>query len=255
MTGYRELLEKEVIEAWRTYRLAIIVGLFVMLGILSPVVTRFLPDIIRTFAPPDFVIDLPELGLPEVIDQLLKNVLQFGALAAILVTMGTVAGERERGTAALILAKPVSRAAFLWAKFVALAMVFGLGVGLAIGGAWLYTAVLFEAPAPVPWMALGAVIWLSTMVYVSITFLGSTLADTPLGGAAIGFAGLILLSLASIAPPLTTWLPAGLLGVAKAVALESVGPDLDPPRTISISVGIIGGCLLLAWLRFRRREL
>ena len=255
MTGYRVLLEKEAIEAWRTYRLGIVCGLFVVLGILSPVVTRYLPEIIRAFAPPGFQIDLPPLGVSDVIDQLLKNVIQFGALAAVLITMGSVAAEKERGTAALILAKPVSRVAFLWAKFVALGMIFGLATILAVVAAWLYTTLLFVAPPVLPWISMGIIIWLATMVYVSITFLGSAALGSPLGAAAVGFAGLIGLSLASIISTLNPWLPAGLVDVAKAVALEEASADLDPPRTIAMSLTLIAIALGLAWWRFRREEL
>lgn len=255
MTGYRPLLAKELTEAWRTYRLGIVGGLFVVLGILSPVVTRYLPEIIRAFAPPGFEIELPTPGVPDAIDQLLKNVGQFGALAAILMTMGSVAGEKERGTAALVLAKPVSRSAFVWAKFVALAVIFAFATALAVVGGWLYTAWLFEPPPVVAWIELALVVWLSTMVYVSITFLGSTAARSPLGAAAVGFGGLIGLSLASIVPTLSSWLPAGLFGVAKALALGVVAPEVDPPRTIAVSFALIAACFGVAWWRFRREEL
>ena len=255
MTGYRILLEKEVIEAWRTYRLGIVCGLFVVLGILSAVVTRYLPELVRVFAPQDFEIGLPAMGVADVVDQFLKNVVQLGALAGVLMTMGTVAGEKERGTAALVLAKPVSRAGFLWAKFVALGMVFGLATVLAVVGAWLYTALLFERPPILPWISMAMVVWLSTMVYVSITFLGSAALGSPLAAAAVGFAGLIGLSLASVVTTLNPWLPAGLVDVAKAVALEEGSPDLDPPRTIAMAVGLIAVSLGLAWWRFRREDL
>jgi ABC-2 type transport system permease protein len=255
MTRFRPLLAKELVEAWRTYRLGIVGGLFLVLGILSPVVTRYLPEIIRAFAPPGFEIGLPTPGLTDAIDQLLKNVGQFGALAAILVTMGSVAGEKERGTAALVLAKPVSRSAFLWAKFVALGVIFAVATSLAVASAWLYTAWLFESPPVLAWIELALVVWLSTMVYVSITFLGSTVARSPLGAAAVGFGGLIGLSLASVVPTLTSWLPAGLFGVAKALALGVAAPEVDPPRTIAVSFGLIAACFGLAWWRFRRAEL
>ena len=255
MTGYRVLLEKEVIEAWRTYRLGIVCGLFVILGILSPIVTRYLPQIVRVFAPADFEIGLPEMGVVDVLDQLLRNVAQVGAFAAILLTMGSVAGERERGTAALVLTKPVGRAVFLWAKFVALGMVFGLATGLAVLAAWLYTALLFERPPILPWISMAMVIWLSTMVYVSITFVGSAVLRSPIGAAAVGLAALVVLSLGSSVSTLNPSLPAGLIDVAKAVALEEISPDLDPARTVAVSVGVIAVSLTLALLRFRREEL
>ncbi|HEX4897000.1 MAG TPA: hypothetical protein VFV53_01425, partial [Candidatus Limnocylindrales bacterium] len=145
---------------------------------------------------------------------------------------------------------------FLVSKLAAIGLLFGLAIGLATVGAWLYTTYLFEPVPAWPWAQMAGVIWLSTMVYVSITFLGSVLMRSSLGAAGFGFAGLIALSLASIVPTLTTWLPAGLIPVAKAVALgTSRDPELHPDRTIGISMAIIVVAVVLAWLRFRREEL
>jgi ABC-2 type transport system permease protein len=254
MTGYRELLEKEIVEAWRTYRIVIVCALFAVIGIVTPVLVRNLPDLFAMFAPPDFELGLEEMGLPDVVDQLLRSVSQLGALAAILLTMGSVAGEKERRTAALVLTKPVSRFAFLMAKLVSIAMVLALATGLGILAAWLYTSLLFEQPPVMPWLQLALLIWLSIMVFAAITFLGSTLVRSTLGAAAIGLAGLIALSLASTISTVATWLPTGLVDVARSIALEEESPDLDPSRTIAISIAVIVGCLLLAWLRFRREE-
>ena len=255
MTGYRELLEKEMVEAWRTYRLGVVAALFLVLGVTAPVLTRFLPDIIKAFAPAGINVDIPDLGISDVLDQLLKNLIQFGALAAILVTMGSVAAEKERGTAAFVLAKPVTRTAFLGAKIVSIGMIFAVATALAVAGAWVYTGLLYFSPPVLPWIKLGVVIWLSTMVYVSITFLGSVLMRSSLGAAGVGFAGLIALSLASVVPILSTWLPAGLVAVAKSVALEESSADVHPIRTVAACALIVGGCLFLAWLRFRNEEL
>src|SRR5260221_7208019 len=144
MTGYHSLLEKEVVEAWRTYRLAVICALFLALGIVAPLTTRYLPNIIAAFAPSGFQVSLPPLGVPDVIDQLLKNIVQFGALAASLTTMGAVASEKERGTAALVLTKPVPRLAFLMAKLPASGLLFGLAIALPTVRAWLSTTYLFD---------------------------------------------------------------------------------------------------------------
>jgi ABC-2 type transport system permease protein len=255
MNGYRELLEKEMIEAWRTYRFGVVVALFLVLGITAPILTRYLPDIIKAFAPAGFNVEVPDVGIADVLDQLLKNVVQFGALAAILVTMGSVASEKERGSAAFVLAKPVSRTAFLCAKVVAIGMTFAVAIALAVAGAWVYTGLFFDSPPVLPWIKLGVVIWLSTMVYASITFLGSVVMRSSLGAGAVGFAGLIALSLASIVPFFATYLPAGLVSVAKAVALGEVSSDLHPLRTIGVSALIVTACLSAAWAWFQREEL
>ncbi len=255
MTGYRAMAEKELLEAWRTYRLQVVAGLFLILGIVSPLTTKYLPDIIRTFAPPGFDVTMPPAGVADVLDQYLKNLVQFGALAAILVTMGMVATEKERGTAAFLLEKPLSRAAFLAAKVVAVGILFAIAIALGTVAAWLYTAMLFETPPVVGWVEMAVVLWLSTMVYASVTFLGSVLTRSSLAAAGIGFAGLIVLSLASVVPTLSTWLPAGLTTVAKSLALQEWSPDVEPLRTIAVAVGIVVLVLGGSVVAFRRQEL
>lgn len=255
MTGYRLLLEKEVIEAWRTYRLGVVAALFVVLGIAVPVLTRYLPEIVRFFAPSDFEIGLPDMGPADVVDQLVRMLVQFGSIAAVLVAMGSVAGERARGTAALVVSKRVTRFAYVWSKFVAMAMVLGLGTGLAVLAAWLYTGLVYGVQPSLPWIQLALVVWLALLVPAALTLLGSTVAPTPLGAGAFGVAVLVALSLVALVPTLTAWLPPGLLDVARAAALEEVSPDLDPPRTILASIVVVVAALGLAWARFRRVDL
>ena len=252
--GYRELLTKEIVEAWRTYRLGVLCGLFIVLGIAVPVLVRFLPRLLRLLGARRGELDLEQAGVAGVISLLTDNLILLGAVAAVLVTMGAIAGERRRGTLALLLARPISRAAVLWAKFVALGMSFGLAIGLAILAAWLYASILYEPQPALPWLQLGAVVWLSAMAYVAVTLFGSVVAPTTLGAGAIGAAFLGAMSVASSVAPAARLLPAGLAEVAHAVGLEDVSPDLVPAITIAASIGVIGVALLLAWWRFRRLE-
>lgn len=255
MTGYRQMLWKELRESWRTWRLAVVVLLFLGLGVSAPIVTKLLPDIVKALGPTNVEINIGTPSVTDVVGQLLKNLVQFGALAAILLTMGTVATERERGTAAFVLSKPVTRTAFLAAKLVAIGVVFAVAIGLAVAGAWLYTWILFERPSITAWAEMAAILWLSTMVYASITLLGSVLARSSLGAAGIGFLGLIALSLLSIVPNLQSWLPAGLSSVAQSLALRATGADVEPVRTIVVSSAVAVVACALAWWRFRQVEL
>jgi ABC-2 type transport system permease protein len=253
MHGYRELLEKEVIEAWRTYRLGVVCGLAVLLGIVAPLVVRYLPDI-AGLGRGAGELGPDESSLPDVLDLFLRNLLLFGGLAGVLLGMGAIAGERERGTLSLVLAKPIGRAAFLWAKLVGIALVLGAGVALAVLAAWLYSAMLFQPTSAQPWVAMAFVAWLSTMVAASIAFAGSAIATSSLGAGAIGLAALAILTVGSTIAPLNAWLPTGLFDVALAAGLQEVSPDLDPARTIAISLAVIGVAFAIAWWRFRDAE-
>lgn len=253
MHGYRELLEKEVIEAWRTYRLGVVCALFVLLGIAAPVLTRYVPALVN-LGQGGGELGLEEMGLPDVLDLFLRNLLLFGGLAGLFLAMGAVAGERERGTLSLVLAKPIGRAAFLWAKLVGVGLVLGAGIALAVLAAWLYSAMLFQATPVQPWVALASIAWLSTMVTASVTFAGSVVATSSAGAAAIGLGWLALIGLGSTIATLNTWLPSGLFDVALAAGLQEVSPDLDPARTIAVSLGVITTAFVLALWWFRRAE-
>lgn len=251
--GYRELLAKEIVEAWRTYRLALLCGLFAVIGIAAPLLVRFLPRLLRLFGA-EGELGLEAVGIADVLTVLVGNITLVGTIAAILLTMGTVAGERRKGTLALVLSRPVSRAAVIWAKFVALGMVFGLAIGLAVLGAWLYSALFFSPQAALPWGQLGAVLWLSAMVHVAVTLFGSVVAPTPLGAAAVGLAYVAAMSLAATIASLARFLPVGLGEVARAVALEEASLDLEPGVTVGVSVAVIAVALGAAWLRLRRMD-
>lgn len=255
MRGYRTILEKEVIEAWRTYRIVVVCGLFSFLGVAVVLETRFLPTLTRLFGQLDPELRVGPTGVPEVVEAFVRVLWQAGPLAGVLLAAGGVATERRRGTAAFVLSKPVSRVAYLWAKFVADALVLGLGIALAVLSVWLYVG-LFFGPQPVDtWAELAALAWLSSLAVVAITLLASTIARSASGAAAIGIATIVALGAASSIVTLNRWLPTGLGEVGQALVLGEVGGDLDPGRTLAMTVGIGVVALIVAWLRFRRMDL
>jgi ABC-2 type transport system permease protein len=253
--GYRAVLEKEIVEAWRSYRIAVVCGLFVVLGIALPIVVQSVPAITGLFGQVDPEIGVDQTGVPDVLDVLVRLLWQLGAVAAILLAMGSIATERAAGTAAFVLAKPVSRSAFVWAKFVALGMILGLALGLAVIACWGYVSLLFERQSVTDWAQLWLLAWLSALVYGAITMAASSAARSPLGAAAIGFAAFAIVGLASTVITLNPWLPTGLSEIAQATVLGELGPDLDPGRTVTASIGLIVVALGIAWLRFRREDL
>jgi ABC-2 type transport system permease protein len=253
MTGFAPLLRKELLEQWRTTRLPVVATVFLLVGLSSPLLARFTPEIIKAVGGDQFQIVLPPPTAADAYDQLAKNLGQFGALIAVLLAMGSVATEKERGTAALILTKPASRGAFLVAKLVAIATTLGISTAIAAAGAWFYTLVLFE-PLPLAGFAAAAILqWLALVAYAAITFVGSTLTRSAMAAAGLGVAAFIGLGILGIVPAIGRYLPAGLGAPARSLALGQTGVDVLGP-TIA-SVVLIGTLVGLAWLAFRRQEL
>jgi ABC-2 type transport system permease protein len=253
MTGLRALLYKELLEQWRTSRLPVVATVFLLVGLASPLLARFTPEILKAVGGDQFTVALPTPTAADAYDQLAKNLGQFGALIAILLSMGSVATEKERGTAALILTKPASRGAFLLAKLVAIAATLGLSAAIAGAGAWFYTLVLFE-PLPVAGFAAAMILeWLALLAFAVITFLGSTLTRSALAAAGLGVAALIVLGIVGIIPSVGRYLPTGLGAPARALALGQTGVDALGPTVASLA--LVGALAAVAWLAFRRQEL
>jgi ABC-2 type transport system permease protein len=254
MSGLRTFLAKELTEHWRTRRLLVLAIVFIAFGVASPLLARYTPELISSLAADEgVVIEVPPPTMADAAAQVVRNLGQTGVLAAILLAMGSVASEKERGTAALWLTKPMSRGAFLAAKAIGLATVLGVGmVGAAIGS-YLYTSLLFETPSVGGWSAMTGLLLLQMVAYAAVTFLGSTLTRSPLGAAALGIAALTVIALVGALPVVGAWTPGGL-----AEAALALGTDAPPERLLQpvvATLALIAAAFGISWLAFRRQEL
>jgi ABC-2 type transport system permease protein len=206
-------LRKELLELWRTRKFIIVLAVLVGFGMLSPILAKITPDLLKSMGENQMqgiTITIPEPSTKDAIDQFVKNLTQFGLLLAVLMSFGVIVGERERGQAALIFAHPLPRTIFVLAKFVALAILFGVGIVLSGTAAYAYTAILFDPPNVAGYIALVGLMYLWLLALIAVSLLASTLGRTVLaaGGIAFLFVVFFLLggTLATLAPgTLNTW--------------------------------------------------
>jgi ABC-2 type transport system permease protein len=253
MIGLGSMLRKELLEQWRTRRILVVSVVFSALGIGSPLLARYTPELVKVLAGEQFQIVLPPPTAADAVSQFLKNVGQAGVLSAILLAMGSVAVEKERGTAALLLTKPVSRGAFLLAKLLAIGTTLLVGVLLAAIGGFYYTAILFEALPPLGWAAMAGLLLLGLVAYASLTFLGSALTRSSLAAAAIGIGAMIVLAVVSALPAIGPFTPGGLNAPGAALAVgKEPGAVIGP---LLVNLAGVSAIFAVAWLAFRRQEL
>jgi ABC-2 type transport system permease protein len=133
---------------------------------------------------------IPEQTVVDAIAQYVKNIEQFGILLALLLSMGLVAVEKERGTAALMLSKPLGRGNFILAKFLGVAVILLAALLVAALGGYYYTLFLFEALPLGNWLALNGALLLVFLVVAAITLLFSTLFNSQAAAAGAGLGSL-----------------------------------------------------------------
>jgi ABC-2 type transport system permease protein len=247
-------LRKELIEQWRSYRLVVVGVVLLVFGFASPLLAKYGPEIIRLALPEgeEILKLIPSPTAADAVSQYLKNISQFGILLAVLMAMGSVAQEKDKGTAALMLVKPMPRGVFLAAKMVALGLTFAVGMVLAGAACYYYTMLLFEALSLPAWLALNGLLLLFILVYVALTLLCSTLSQSQVVSGALAFGFLVVLSALGAVPRLGEYMPGRLNAWAGSLF---VGEGVSAWPALAVSAGLIIAALLAAWLIFERQEL
>jgi ABC-2 type transport system permease protein len=254
VSGLAVLVRRELLEQRRTSRLLVVLAVFAVIGIISPLTAFYLNEIIAAVGGGQIDITFPPPTAADAVAQLIKNAGQFGGFIAVLLTMGAVVTEKERGTAAMILTKPATRSAFLVAKVAAIGLLLAISVAVAFGLAAGYTAVLFEALPLTGVVASAAVLWLSLAVFAALTFLASTVAPSAIVAGGVGLAALLATGIVGALPGLGPWMPTGLWGAAQALALGQP-PAADVVGPVLLNAGICVAAVALAVVAFRRQEL
>jgi ABC-2 type transport system permease protein len=168
--------------------------------------------------------------------------------------MGSVAWEKERGTAGMIMTKPASRAAFLAAKLTAISLNLGLAVILGCGLGYVYTTVLYPSAFPLDgYVAMAAIMWWTLVIFTAITLLGSTISRSAIAAAGLGMVALLVLGILATIPVIGPWSPLALLTPASNLALgEDAGNFLGP---LLFNIAVVPALFGVTWLAFRRQEL
>ena len=252
--NFMVVFRKEMQEQWRTHKVLIVVAVLFFFGLTSPLLAKYTPEMLAAIPniPAGLSGIIPTPTVADAIGQYVKNLSQFGILLALLMSMGSVAQEKERGTAALILTRPVPRGTFLLAKFAGLALTFAVSLLVAGLGCWFYTYLLFEA---LPWgafLAQNGLMLLVFLVYIAMTLLCSTLVRSQAGAGGLAFGGLILLAGLGAIPRMTEYLPGQLFSWGMSLSL---GIEKTAWPALWVSLGLIVVFLGVAIFIFQRQEL
>jgi ABC-2 type transport system permease protein len=253
MTAFARFFAKELREIFRTWRLPVVGGLVLFFAISGPVLAMLTPELLRSVqsSQPGVVIQVPEPTWIDAYAQWVKNLSQIVAFAAIIAVAGSVASEIASGTAAIVVTKPVSRTAFVFAKWGAFYSMLAPVVLLGAGATQLVTyAVFSEAPAERLWAA--TLVWLAFAgVLSAVGVLFSCLVST-LAAAALTMAAFVVISVAAIWRPLAEFTFAG-LAIAPQAILAADRPALAWPLATAAAAVVL--LLATAAFAFGRREI
>jgi len=235
---------KELRQAWRTKRVLVVWAVFLAFGMLSPLIAYFIPEVFSSVEGMEMFADLiPTPTAFDAMTQYLKNLSQFGFILAVLLAMGAVVGEKERGVAAMILSKPMARWAFITSKFAAQFVIYLGGFLLAAIGAYYYTLFLFGSLEMGSFLLLNGLLLLWLLTFVGLSLLGSTLGRSTVAAGGIGLGLCVVQMLAGNIPRWGGLLPGGLMSWATLLAQKAAGvsPGADAAALLSGAAAGQGG--------------
>lgn len=254
MTGFRAFLGKEIAETVHTWRIWVLPGFLLFSAVTAPLITYFMPTLVDVLGGQGagLSIQVPDPTAAAAYVEFLGNLTELVMLALVIAYGGIVSSEVRSGTGALTLAKPLSRTAFVLAKWLS-----QLGV-IAVAGA-AATAICIGVTAallgvgPAAALAAAAGLWfafagllLSAMVLLSIALRAPAAAS----GAGVG----VYISLAVLGQfeLISESSPAGLTSAGVALVLGEPTVWLMPLLTAVTASAVLLAVAL--WL-FSRREI
>ncbi len=245
------LLRKEIKGHWRSYRLLGIVAVFFFFGAMTPLLLHYLPVLLPS---QDLSVVLPKFTAPDVLTEYLDSVGQVGLIVAILMAMGAVSGEREKGTAAMLLCKPVNRGMFVLSKLLALGKIFFLGVVVGGLACYFYTLVLFGSVDFASFALANLVAVLYLLLCLSVTLAYSTMLKSQLAAGALSLVSLIGLAAFSAIPFIKDYSPGALISWSKSIAVGG-SPSGEGWGALAVGLAVVALSLAMSWRSFNKAEI
>jgi ABC-2 type transport system permease protein len=252
---FRIALGKELFQMWRTKRVLVVAAVFGLFGMASPVMAYFMPQMFKAIPGAEqFAGLIPTPTTVDALTQYTKNITQFGFILAIFLGMSMIAGEKERGTASLVLSKPMTRWAFVTSKFFAQVLVYLLGFLLALIGAYFYIVVLFGTYDFGALALVTGLLFAWLLPFIAITLDGSVIGKSTSAAAAIALAGAVVLLLTGSIPQISSLMPGGLTAWAGQIG-AGTPPQAPNGGAVAASLVITLVGLVTAVAIFEKQEL
>lgn len=254
MRGYYAFVKKELLEQLRTFKWLIVLSVFFLFGMMSPITAKLLPDIMSGMEIEGMVIVIPDPTQMDAYGQFFKNFTQMGILVVLLVFGGTLSNELVKGTLVNILAKGLPRATVILSKYTAAVILWTIGFLLASLTAYGYTVYLFPDSMVDNLMISMICLWLFGIFILALIFLSSTIAPGNFGGLILSAVAIVAMLMIDIIPKTHHYNPIAL--ASDNLALLSGATDIkDLSSTIIITIILTLGCIIGSIMLFGKKKL
>ncbi len=240
MKSFLAFTGKEFTEYIRTYKLFILLIVFMIFGFLSPITAKYLPQIIEMAGLDPAAMGLGESTAADSFAQFFKNVGQMGLLVVVIIFSGIMANEFAKGTLVNMLTKGLKRPTVILSKWVSAVSCWTVAYLLCLGISYGYTAFYFEIEGYENLIAAFFALWLYGVLLLVLVILGGTMFKNVYGSLLLTGGVVVLLTLLNLIPYIQKYNPASLASDNMALITAQKGLDDLLPAFI-----LCGGAILL----------
>lgn len=251
------ILQKELVENVRNVKWIWVPLVMILIASIDPISSYYLPQIIDAVGgmPEGAEIPLPEFKPSDIIMMSLSQISSIGVVVIVLISMGTISGERKSGVSELILVKPVSYFNYITAKWVSVLLLTLIAMTLGIFASWYYVNILFGE------LSFGMLLkivfffglWMTIVVSLSIFY--NTLVKTPGLVAFLTIATIVLMkAVTTIFAHLLEWSPNNISGyIQQMIVSGNIPTELTGTSVVTVLIVII--LLAASIFTFKTKEM
>ncbi len=181
MKNYLAFFKKEFIEYAKTYKLFIMLIIFIVFGITNPLMAKLLPEILSNLITDGITLSLPEATAFDSWTQFFKNATQMGLMVMVILFSNVLSSELSKGTLINLLTKGLSRTAVILAKYTCMVLVWTISLSLCFGLTYGYTLYLFPKGEAVNLIFSTFCLWLFGNLLLAILLLSAVLTKSNYG--------------------------------------------------------------------------
>lgn len=211
MSRYLAFVKKEVTENIRTYKVLILLAVFLAFGMMSPLTAKLTPEILKNFAIEGMEIKMLNPSAIDSYMQFFKNVTSIGLIVLVLIFSSTLTGEITKGTLINILTKGLTRNTVILAKFTVSSLLWTISLLLCLGTTYGYTVYLFVSDSIYHLWYSVFCLWIFGIFLLSLLMFTSTLCSSSYGPLIGTGAAVVFLNIINILPGVSSYNPLTLI--------------------------------------------
>lgn len=247
-------IRKELLESWRTYKIFILIMVFLALGFLGPISAYYLPDLMSSFLPEGIHI---EISAPVVFDawaQFFKNIPQIGCIVFVVIFSSSLTMELHKGTLINVVTKGLPRDTIILAKFINAIFIWTICFLLALLTSYLYSMIFWRDVMVAHLWFASMIAWLFGVLLMGMLLLGQTLSKSTYGS--LLFCGIMILCffIQTMIPVIHAYSPMMLVSGNMELLNQSAAISDFYPSIITTTI-LIFLSLFAAILIFRKKQL